>query len=105
ATRESFQSNQMTFEDRGNGYYSFRPATSDDSMAFEVGSDNRLHLVSYNGSDKQLFKINRVGLYNYTIACKANNNLISQSGEEYCVHLYPDCDSAQQRWYIVVWHE
>lgn len=96
---------KIVFDDRGDGTYSMRMATSSANKAFTMENTGHAHLRlverDYNGSDNQLFVIKRVGLYNYKIVSVANKQLVSE-GDNTDIQMYSEADSQKQKWYIVV---
>lgn len=92
----------IVFDDRGDGNYSFRPASSDSNKAYTVGAGNKIYLRDYTGSDTQLFRLKRTGIYNFKIASVATGLLISETGDGENVHLYTDVGSGRQKWSVVL---
>lgn len=84
--------------DRGNGYYSLDWSAS--GMSLTANGTNALP-KTYNGSDAQLFKINRLNLVSYAFVSKSDGSLLSVDGDGLNLHLYPDCSSSKQHWKII----
>jgi len=84
--------------DRGNSYYSLDWAAT--GLSLTATGTNALP-KDYNGSDAQLFKINRLNLVSYAFVSKSDSTLLSVDGDGLNLHLYSDCSSSKQRWKIV----
>ncbi len=90
---------KLRFVERGDGYYSIH--FGDSQAAITAGADSHLTEQAYTGSDRQLFRLERLSLSYYRIICKADNRLLSGGGPNGSIWLYNNVDSVQQKWKFV----